>query len=371
MKFIVYKTTNLKSSINGIPRIYVGVHKTENPDIVDYIGCGVRKSKPSTYSNPKTPFQYAVKKYGVDAFKRETLFIFDTSKEAYDKEAEIVNLNFIKLSHTYNVALGGIGGSLYEQDPRWHSKPIYQFNLNGNLIKEWEFTVDVKDYYGCDISKIATACYDKREYLGYYWSRNNSIKISQYKSDHKKYTYLYNNEGKLINEFPSRSKCAEFIGCNPQSVSNALNNKKSIKGFYVSDNIVDLYIPNSRVSLYDKLLYVYDSNNTFIGTFLGEEVLKILPAKSLVDIYGAYNDNRGWFKDFYISLEAIEKVPRRNKTKEKHIEVYDKNGNLIEVLNSLKETINKYNLNTASLNRYLKEVSFHKDFNFKYANDIV
>ena len=42
MKYIVYLTTNLKSQIDGINRIYVGVHGTENPNIFDgYIGCGI------------------------------------------------------------------------------------------------------------------------------------------------------------------------------------------------------------------------------------------------------------------------------------------------------------------------------------------
>jgi hypothetical protein len=43
MKYIVYLTTNLESKINGLNRIYVGVHETENPEVFDgYIGCGVK-----------------------------------------------------------------------------------------------------------------------------------------------------------------------------------------------------------------------------------------------------------------------------------------------------------------------------------------
>jgi hypothetical protein len=57
MKYIVYLTKNLKSKINGINKIYVGVHKTKNPEIFDgYIGCGVYIQQPSTYMYPKTPF---------------------------------------------------------------------------------------------------------------------------------------------------------------------------------------------------------------------------------------------------------------------------------------------------------------------------
>lgn len=84
MKYIVYLTKNKESKINGINRIYVGVHKTENPNVFDgYIGCGVKIQQASSYMNPKSPFQYAVKKYGVKAFERITLFVFDTPEEAY------------------------------------------------------------------------------------------------------------------------------------------------------------------------------------------------------------------------------------------------------------------------------------------------
>ena len=57
MKYIVYLTKNKLEKVNGINRIYIGVHATENPTIFDgYIGCGVYIKQPSTYINPKTPF---------------------------------------------------------------------------------------------------------------------------------------------------------------------------------------------------------------------------------------------------------------------------------------------------------------------------
>ena len=90
MKYIVYQTVNKE---NG--KIYIGVHKTENPNIFDgYIGNGIKVGY--SLENPKTVFQYALKKYGYDSFIRTTLKVFDTEEDAYDEEARIVTLDFIK-----------------------------------------------------------------------------------------------------------------------------------------------------------------------------------------------------------------------------------------------------------------------------------
>ena len=83
MKYIVYQTINV---INN--KIYIGVHKTKNPDIFDgYVGCGCSIHEPNMYNNPKTPFQFAVKKYGINNFKRTILKVFDNIDDADFTEA--------------------------------------------------------------------------------------------------------------------------------------------------------------------------------------------------------------------------------------------------------------------------------------------
>ena len=87
MKYIVYQTTNLKNN-----KIYIGVHKCLNPDIFDsYIGCGIKVNNPSSYMNPTTPLQHAVKKYGTSSFRRITLKVFDSLEEAFNLEKELVD----------------------------------------------------------------------------------------------------------------------------------------------------------------------------------------------------------------------------------------------------------------------------------------
>ena len=108
MKYIVYLTTN---KINN--KIYVGVHKTEDPNIFDgYIGNSINifKANPEL-KHPKIPFHKAVKKYGYNAFVRSTIQVFDSEEEALNLESLIVDENFIAREDTYNIPkVGNIKG---------------------------------------------------------------------------------------------------------------------------------------------------------------------------------------------------------------------------------------------------------------------
>lgn len=85
---LVYKTTN---KTNG--KIYIGVHSTN--DINDkYLGSG-------------TAFKSALKKHGIDNFKKEILHNYKKRASALKKEKEIVDHKFVLSRNTYNLVLGG------------------------------------------------------------------------------------------------------------------------------------------------------------------------------------------------------------------------------------------------------------------------
>lgn len=91
MYYIIYKTTN---TINN--NIYSGKHKTENLED-GYVGSGLS-------------LRAAIKKHGIENFKKEILHIFDTEEEMNAKEAELVSEEFVARRDTYNIAVGGQGG---------------------------------------------------------------------------------------------------------------------------------------------------------------------------------------------------------------------------------------------------------------------
>ena len=103
---LVYKIANI---INR--KIYIGKHSTKNP-YDDYFGSGKE-------------IRSAIEKYGIENFTKEIIFCFDKEEDAFLKEAEIVNLDFVKNENTYNIAVGGngYGGSWSgEKNPMYGKK---------------------------------------------------------------------------------------------------------------------------------------------------------------------------------------------------------------------------------------------------------
>jgi hypothetical protein len=90
----VYKITNL---LDG--KIYIGKHSTSKIDD-EYMGSGLLLNR-------------AIKKYGVENFKKEIIQFFDTSEEAFECEKDLVTEDFVMSNETYNMTTGGNGS--------WHS----------------------------------------------------------------------------------------------------------------------------------------------------------------------------------------------------------------------------------------------------------
>lgn len=87
-----YKITN---NINN--HFYYGVHNTDNLED-GYMGSGKR-------------LHLAYKKYGIENFTKEILRFFDTSEEAFEYEAEIVNEKLVSDKNCYNMINGGKSGT--------------------------------------------------------------------------------------------------------------------------------------------------------------------------------------------------------------------------------------------------------------------
>lgn len=231
MKYIVYQTT---SKINN--KIYIGVHKTEDPDVFDsYLGNGVYIYRPSSYMHPRTHFQYAVKKYGVENFTRTVIKVFDNEDDAYKLEAEIVNKEFIKRDDTYNIILGG-------RDTSQFMVKVYMYDLCGNFEMEFESLVAAAKYLNPNAKgggHLPRAIKNRHQFLGHQFSYEKTDNIGPIKAMKNRNNVerpysggkvgRFDVNGNLLETFETMTDCVKAGYKNAKLV--ALGKRNFCKGF--------------------------------------------------------------------------------------------------------------------------------------------
>ena len=129
--YYLYKIINL---INN--KIYIGIHSTNNLND-GYFGGGRAINK-------------ATKLYGKENFKKEILEWFDWKCEALQREAEIVNVEFVKNRNTYNMQTGGNQNLILSDE----SRSLMRISKLGTVLTE-----EHKRKIG--LSNKGRACYTK------------------------------------------------------------------------------------------------------------------------------------------------------------------------------------------------------------------
>lgn len=347
LKFIVYQTINV---INN--KIYIGVHGTKDPLTFDgYIGNGININHPSTYKNPKYPFQYAVNKYGTSAFKRSVLFIFDDEKEAYNKEKEIVNKEFIKRSDTYNLALGG-----WHVRYSPHCNCVFQFSVDGSLIKKWESIYEVSEYFETWKQSFYSAINYKQRLHGYYWSYSDKINIKEYSNpNNSRKVYKYNKSGKCVAIYDTIGIAAKENNTQPGHIIQRVKTGMfSENEYYYSYKLYDTYIPRPSLDLKNKNVFLYDLHGNFI------EEISVIDLKKRYDIH-TYKEisnvilNKTSLKGNQIRLTYIDHIEEyKPKNHKRAVEVYKITGEFVQEFDSVTKACKTLNLDSSTVSKILR-----------------
>ncbi len=213
MNYLIYKITNL---INN--KIYVGAHATT--DVNDsYMGSGVNIVK-------------SIKKYGLENFKKEILFNFETSEEMYAKEAELVDEAFVMRTDTYNAALGGKGNPVIValQEPGY--REMLSKKTKAGMTEEVRAKISKKKL-GSKESK------EHRENKSiankkFYKNRDSHLKGRKLSEEHKAKIRKNSNKGKKFvfvdisikgHEFNHYDYAAEFFNVSAKTIRNWINER--------------------------------------------------------------------------------------------------------------------------------------------------
>lgn len=166
MYYLIYKITN---NVNN--KIYIGKHQTENKDD-DYMGSG-------------KIIKRAIEKYGIDKFTKEILYECNSLEEMNEKEAEIVDEEFVARLDTYNIKLGGQGGFDYINNyTKWRGtdyiNSIKGLNLKNHQNKMVYDKLKIDKKYAKEFSqKISTG-------LKLYYQNHSSNFVNRKHTDESK-----------------------------------------------------------------------------------------------------------------------------------------------------------------------------------------
>ena len=200
------------------------VYKHTSPSGKVYIGITKRKpeyrwNKGKGYRKDQLLFYRAIKKYGWDNFTHEILYTGLSEKDAKNIEISLIR-QYKSLGMSYNITDGGDGGrglhnkrkkmsdetklkmsksrkgllagnknpmyGRHETAPAYGrfgkehpaSKKVYQYDLLGNFIKEWDCLSEVQRHLNILVTHITACCNGRQKTAGgYIWKRQFDKRI--------------------------------------------------------------------------------------------------------------------------------------------------------------------------------------------------
>lgn len=220
--YIIYKVQN---KING--KLYIG--KTYNFE--------KRKREHILDKNINIPFHKALKKYGLENFDWQIIDQAETDQEIKEKEIYwIKTLNTCihsPNSNGYNVTLGGEGGT------SWNSRPVIQYNLNGEFVNEYisiAHAMTITNVNDSDIRACANGKVNRAgKFIWRFKTKNYPKKIKPYvpkESCRKKRIMQLDLDGNVLNVFESVTTASKALSIRRCGISSCLIGKvKRCNGF--------------------------------------------------------------------------------------------------------------------------------------------
>jgi len=217
----IYKTTNLVNN-----KIYIGKHSTD--DINDgYMGSGRLILK-------------ALNKYGKYKFKREILSYHNSSNDAFIEEANIVNDEFINRSDTYNLIVGGFGGScpgilngMYGRTHTDEVKKVMSDNMKGKVAcvdkygNKFHIHKTNERYINGEVIPMSRGLRRSKEFC-----ENQSNRLLGSNNYSSKEVYIYENNI-LLKTFGTMNDASKYLDVSLYKIREYSKNGKLLKGFRV------------------------------------------------------------------------------------------------------------------------------------------
>lgn len=242
----------------------------------------------------------------------------------------------------------------YSIDRKTTGVPVYQFDLNGNLINTYSSAIEAANAVGVNPSSITSVIYGiNKTCKGYYWNNKNEFSFIPV-NDVRKMVDQYDKNGNFIRTFESAASATRHL-----KLSNSNGITACCKGQLISSNN---YIwrynghpfdefktkPDKRKITntkpfgcpHPKKVDMYSINGDFIKTFdsmknASDEINANIANVSACCL-GKANTVNGYI--FRLHGDRFEKFPAVGKNTKQHVLVYDLSLNKLTEYSSKNKT---------------------------------
>lgn len=210
MKGIIYKATNLFNGMSYIGQTTTSLSRRMSQHLRDAV------------SDTVNHFHLALMQYGKDAFEWSILDEFEGTKEEIIHSLNVAEEYHILKHKTrireggYNATQGGYSSDKFERAVRrkMMTKPVLQYGLDGNFIREYESITEVCRSFGLSSSNNFVA---RGYWRGFQWrhkiSENYPKKIDSYVRPRRRSAVIvYNTDGYFYKEYNSIAQCRVDLG---------------------------------------------------------------------------------------------------------------------------------------------------------------
>ena len=314
----IYKISYLKNN-----SVYIG----QSIDIDRRIKEHKRKLKANEHSN--NHMQNIYNKYGIDFFNFEILEL--CTKELLDTREIYWIKQYDSHKNGFNQTDGGVGSvgffrteeykknlSIRCKELEINKKPIVQYSLIGEKIKEFDSITSVFLEFGYDISSIAKNCKGFTKYsYGFVWRYEGDAFEKYYVGDSCKNIMQYTIDGNFVRKYKNKYEILNKNNFCTQNIKKCCEGKIAITHGYVwryeGDDFNKYDHTNTR---FHKRIYQLDINNF--------SIIRLWDCLKEVQDSGIYNKNsvksccNNTYKK-YKNYKWIYEYDYKNKTEKYHM----------------------------------------------------
>jgi len=254
--------------------IYIFTNKLNN---MSYIGQTTRPEKRlkehlyGRKNKTNTFFDRTLKKYGLENFEYKIIDSAFTQENIDNLEKYYIKKYNTLKPNGYNVLKGG-----REQTGSWNSKPINEYDLDGNFINCYESASYYEIFINSDYKRkgINNSCIKKTKYKNRQFRYINDEKPQKYikpLSNHRTKVYQYDLEGNFIKVFNSLEEASKQTQTSRTSISNCIkgNYKTANNYIWAKTNHIDISINPKIISRIN--IYKCDENKKILEMYLNSK----------------------------------------------------------------------------------------------------